>query len=50
MRKHYLLTIALVVLAVVGIIAFGNYLNDRSPKTHAPLDTNAAWWVKTNAP
>lgn len=50
MRKHYLLALGLCVLAVVGIVAFGNYLNDCSPTTHAPLDTNAAWWVKTNAP
>lgn len=50
MRKHYLLTLALCLVAVTGIIEWGNFLNSRLPTTHAPMTTNDAWWLATNAP
>ena len=47
----YLLTLALCIAATSGIIEWGNFLNSRSPKVHAPLDRDAAWWIaSTNAP
>lgn len=51
MRKHYLLTLALCLAVISGIIEWGNFLNSRLPTTHAPLTRDAAWWiVATNKP
>lgn len=45
MRTQYLLTLALVMAAISGIIEWGNFLNSRLPTTHAPLTRADAWWL-----
>lgn len=45
MKTQYLLTLALCLAAISGIIEWGNFLNSRLPKTHAPLTKADAWWL-----
>lgn len=49
MRIQYLLTIAMVVAAIAGIIEWGNFLNSRLPTVYPPLTRDAAWWITTTS-